>query len=446
MHMTSRYHKNTLVAISTLMVAMLAACSSGGSTKAGSESSDKDAKMVTLRLFTNQPDRKTGQGLAEQMVVDNYMKENPNIKIEVEAIGDEPFRNKQKAYMASNEPIDITMVHSGADLNTLVQAKYVRELDPKEYEGDNYKFFSGAFKSYTFDNKIYGLPRNSDYEVIYYNKKLFTDNHVKVPTTFNELIEAAKTFRANNIVPMSTNGKELWTFGLMYQDFAQRVSGDPNAILDAVDHKKPFTQDPSFMKTAELMKQLMDVKMFQDSYMTADYGTSQNLFTQGKAAMWYMGSWEAGMASNEKLSAEFRSNLGVMSVPRVEDGKGKATDLLAWNGGGYALTTSSNHPEEAKKFFDYMMRADQWAKAAWDTGAAVPAQKYQLTGKESEVQKQLTDILMNGTSMPGASFIDFGTPGFKDEAQNALGKFFAGSSTPEQLINEFQAAADKQKH
>jgi raffinose/stachyose/melibiose transport system substrate-binding protein len=193
------------------------------------------------------------------------------------------------------------------------------------------------------------------------------------------------------------------------------------------------------------MKQLMDVKMFQDDYMTADYGASQNLFTQGKAAMWYMGSWEAGMATNEKLPEVFRQNLGVMKFPVVEGGKGKDTDLQAWNGGGYAITTASKHPEEAKKFFDYLMSANQWAKAAWDTGAAVPAQKYTLTGKESDVQKQLTDVLVNATSTSGASFIDYGTPGFKDDSQNVFGKFFAGVSTPEQLIADLQAATEKQK-
>jgi raffinose/stachyose/melibiose transport system substrate-binding protein len=134
-----------------------------------------------------------------------------------------------------------------------------------------------------------------------------------------------------------------------------------------------------------------------------------------------------------------------MKFPVVEGGKGKDTDLQAWNGGGYAITTASKHPEEAKKFFDYLMSANQWAKAAWDTGAAVPAQKYTLTGKESDVQKQLTDVLVNATSTSGASFIDYGTPGFKDDSQNVFGKFFAGVSTPEQLIADLQAATEKQK-
>jgi len=445
-------HRKSLQLLTIVaMVGILAACggksdnesketSPSGSPAATGEAS---ADQVTLRFFTNLPDRKSGQGLAEQTVIDRYMNENPNIKIEVEALAEEPFKNKLKVYMASNEPIDVTMVNSGALLSTLVQADYVAELNPSDYAGEQYSFLPNVFKSFTFNDKLYGLPRNSDYEVIYYNKALFADNNVKIPATTKELLEAAQIFRGKNIEPLSINGKDLWILGTFYQNLVQRVSGSQNLILDAVDGKLKFTDDPSFLEAASLMKQFKDAKLFNSSYMTSDYGASQNLFTQGRAAMWYMGSWEAGMASNEKLSEEFRANLGVFKFPVIEGGKGKDTDVLARNGGGFSLVTASKHPEEAKKFFDYLMKADQWAKTVWDTGSAVPAQKYELNGNETDIQTQLTDILLQATSTAGASFIDYSTPAFKENSQNAFGKFFAGSSTPEELVKELQAAAEK---
>lgn len=448
------YQKKWSVAAGVLAtITILSACGSNSTTDntssaspsaGGAVSTAKASEKVTLRLFSNLPDRKSGQGLAEQMIIDNYMKENPNVKIDVEALAEEPFKNKLKAYMASNEPLDITMVHGGAELSTLVKANYVKEVKPADYNSDKFNFLPGVYKSFTFDNKTFGLPRNSDYEVIYFNKKLFADNGVKVPTTFTELLSSIQAFRDKGIAPMSINGKDLWSFGEMYQNIVQRYSGDQNLILDAVDKKKKFTDDPSFLKAAEYMAQLRDKKLFQDAFMTADYGASQNLFTQGKAAMWYMGSWEAGMATNKSLPEDFRNNLTVAKFPIAEDGKGKATDLIAWNGGGYSLVNSSKHPEEAKKFFDYLFSTAQWPKIAWDTGAAVPAQKYTLTGSESEVQKQLTDVLVNASSTPGVSFIDYGTPKFKDDVQNALGKFFASTQKPSDLVTALQAAADTQ--
>ncbi|MEK3901951.1 ABC transporter substrate-binding protein [Paenibacillus sp. FSL R7-0179] len=450
MVMNSKSTRNILLVTALAAVSVLSACGGGndknnnaGSSTNGGTTGSTD-KEVTLRLFSNLPDRKSGQGLAEQMVIDNYIKANPNVKIDIETLAEEPFKNKLKAYMASNEALDVTMVHGGAELNTLVQAGYVKELDPKEYEGDTYKFLPGVYKSFTFNDKLYGLPRNSDYEVIYYNKKLFDDNGIKIPTTYAELLEAGKQFRAKGIEPMSMNGKDLWSFAAFFQDLVVRLTGDQNLMLDAVAKKKNFTGDENFTKAAELLAQARDTKLFQESFMTADYGASQNLFTQGRAAMWYMGSWEAGMATNDKLPEDFRNNVNVLKFPVVEGGKGKDTDLLAWNGGGYSLVSSSKHPEEAKKFFDYMMSADQWAKIVWDTGAAVPAQKYELTGKESELQKQLTEVLTGATSTAGSIALDSGTPKFKDDAQNAFGKFFAGGSTPEQLLADLQKAAETQ--
>ncbi len=49
--------------------------------------------------------------------------------------------------------------------------------------------------------------------------------------------------------------------------------------------------------------------------MTADYGASQNLFAQGKAAMWYMGAWEAGMATNATFPKASAIILAVTKFP-----------------------------------------------------------------------------------------------------------------------------------
>lgn len=251
--MNKKSTRNILLITALAAVSVLSACGGGNdknnagtNTGGGNTSGGNAGKEVTLRLFSNLPDRKSGQGLAEQMVIDNYVKENPNVKIDIETLAEEPFKNKLKAYMASNEALDVTMVHGGAELNTLVQAGYVKELDPKEYEGDKYKFLPGVYKSFTFNDKLYGLPRNSDYEVIYYNKKLFDDNGIKIPTTYAELLEAGKQFRAKGIEPMSMNGKDLWSFAAFFQDLVERVSGDQNLMLDAVAKKKSFTSDENF--------------------------------------------------------------------------------------------------------------------------------------------------------------------------------------------------------
>ena len=76
--------KHKLVSV-VLAAAMLASSLTGCGSK--SETTAKnDNGTITLKVFSNLPDRKNGQGLVEQMIIDDYMKENTNVKIEVEAL------------------------------------------------------------------------------------------------------------------------------------------------------------------------------------------------------------------------------------------------------------------------------------------------------------------------------------------------------------------------
>lgn len=83
-----------------------AAEASGTTADAAAESgaADTDGEEVTIKLFSNLPDRKNGQGLVEQTIIDQYMSENPNVNIEVEALDEESYKTKFKAYAMDGMP------------------------------------------------------------------------------------------------------------------------------------------------------------------------------------------------------------------------------------------------------------------------------------------------------------------------------------------------------
>ena len=55
-----------------------------------------EAGEVTIKLFSNLPDRKNGQGLVEQTIIDEYMAANANVTIEVEALDEEAYKTNLK--------------------------------------------------------------------------------------------------------------------------------------------------------------------------------------------------------------------------------------------------------------------------------------------------------------------------------------------------------------
>lgn len=435
--------KALAVILSTVMVFSLAACGS----KTATSSTDTSKETINIKFLSNLPDRKAGQGKLEQLLIDKYMAENKNVKIEVEALQDEPYKQKFKAYASSNQLPDMYMVWGGSGFfGPIMDAGYAAELKMDDYK--DYKFVKGSLDAFSSKGKLYGLPRNTDYMVLYYNKKLFSDNGIKVPTNYEEILSAAKAFRAKGISPIAMNGKDKWSIAIMIQDLAIKSGGDQKLIYDAVNGKIKFEGNEVLLKAAKDFKSLMDIKGFQDSFTSADYGAANNLFAQGKAAMYYMGSWEVGLDTNPNFSDEFKSNVDVINFPITNSGKGKTTDLCGWNGGGYAVSATSKNKAESIKLLNYMMKLENWSKNGWELGVVVPGQDYSafLTGKETNLQKKLTDILKNSTSLSGITWQDALTPDYKTNIESLSQELASGIITPEEFLkkaDEISAKARK---
>jgi raffinose/stachyose/melibiose transport system substrate-binding protein len=414
------------------------------STVASSTEATKAAGPVSLTFFSNLPDRSTGQGKLEQQLIDSYMKENTNVKIEIEALQDEPYKTKFKAYTASNSIPDFYSVWGQPSFFVpVMQNGFAAELNTKDYE--SYGFLPNSLDGFSNDGKLYGLPRNTDEMVIYYNKDIFAKNSINVPTTLKELKDVAKVLRAKGIAPCATNGKDKWTLAILYHDLALKLSGDNKLVPNAVNKKASFAKDENLINAAKEFKGLMDVKFFQDSFTSADYGAARNLFGQGKAAMFYMGSWEMSMVSDAQLPEAVRNNMAVMRFPAVDGGKGKVTDEMAWNGGGYAVAANSKVKDEAVKLLNYIYKPENWAKEAWGQGICMPAQKFDtyMTGKETSVQKDIVNILLQATSLSGVTVNDLGSPSFKTDSENLCQQLAAGMITPEKFLDGMDKAAAK---
>lgn len=397
---------------------------------------------VTINFFTNLPDRASGQGKLEQTLLDNYMAENKNVTIKVEALQDEPYKQKFQSYVASNNLPDIFSVWGQPSFLAAVMEKgYLAELNVDDYA--TYGFFAGATSDFSYNGKLYGLPRNQDLTTLYVNKAMFEANGVKIPTTYNELLEAAKAFRAKGIQPLTINGRDKWILNLFFQDLVIKVSGNQDTIYNACDQKTTFAGDADIKKAAELFKQLVDAGLFQDSFTTADYGAAQNLFLQEQCPMFYMGAWEVGMASNPDNSESFKKNVDLIPFPTVEGGKGLVSDVCAWNGGGYSVSANSPNKAEAIKLLNYMMKSENWAKIGWENSLVVPGQDYSkyLTGNENILQMNVTNILKTSTSMSGTSWNDYLPGEWKTNVENAIQEFAAGITSIDEFLKILDDAA-----
>ncbi len=394
---------------------------------------DSGAEPVTLRLFTNLPDRQNGQGLIEQMIVDEYMAENPHVTIAVEALDDESYKTKFKAYAMDGMPDVVNIWGQPSFLDEVLDAGVLAELNEADYE--SYGFIPGSMEGFKKDGKLYGLPRNTDIMAFYYNEKMFIDNGWTVPATYAELLELAGTIHDAGFVPVAMDGGEGWPMAIYLTDLLLKLNGDVANISKEAINNADFS-NPVFAEAVQLLIDADNAGLFQTGYDSQDYGTAMSLFTNGQAAMFYMGSWEASMALNQDIPEEIRTNIRAFFMPVVEGGQGLATDIAAWNGGGYGVSASSEVKEEAIKFLNYMYLPEKLSKYGWENGVGMSAQDQSefMTGEETELQKIFINIINQATNTSGTPINDNGSSLLKTTIESNIQSVSNGSMTIEDFL------------
>jgi len=156
------------------------------------------------------------------------------------------------------------------------------------------KFTPTLLKSQAIDGKQYSVPTGvSYYTGVFYNKKIFSDNGLKVPTTWSEFTAVVDTLKAKGITPFGMGGKDSWPAGLPM--LASVASLYPNAAdkqqlaKDLWTNKAKLT-DPTEVKVLQQTEYVLQNS--QQGAAGADYTSIPSGFAAGNFAMTVDGTWD----------------------------------------------------------------------------------------------------------------------------------------------------------
>lgn len=418
----------------SMIASIPAGCGNQMASSTGTATADSEEQVI-IKLFSNLPDRKNGQGLIEQMIIDEYMAENANIKIEVEALDEEAYKTKFKAYSMEGLPDVVSIWGQPAFLDEVLDAGVLTELDEAYYA--DYGFVNGSLEGFKKSGKLYGLPRNTDVASFFYNQKMFEDHGWKIPATYGELLELAETIRKDGIIPLAMDGGDGWPMAVYLSDILFKLTGDDytDIVSDAV--KTGDFSDSELIRAVEILRETADAGLFQEGYDSQDAGTAMNLFTTGQAAMFYMGSWQISLLQSEDIPEDIRTNIRIFTMPVIEGGKGTASDIAAWNGGGYAVSASSEIKEEAVRFLNYLYRPDKLSRYGWENGIGMSAQDQStyMSGNETELQKQFVEAVTGASGLSGTPINDCGPSAFKTVIENEIQSVSNGTISVDEFLN-----------
>lgn len=323
-----------------IMAMFLAACGNSGSGSNKADGTKKEEK-IKLSIWHNF----AGDDLRAKTVrdlIDKFAQEHPEVELDAQAIPPDGYRQRLSTVAAGNELPDLFFVYAGSHSAELYNAGLLQPITEvtDQYPEWRDKFLPGAFDPYTFEpDKIYSAPIGmSATSILYYNKSLFEQYNVKVPTTWDEMMTAIDIFNENKITPIALGNKAPWVAqSTIIGSLADRVTGTEWFMNAVAQNGAEFT-DPEFIEALGYFKQLVDKKAFQEGANSIDNTQAEQYFIQGNAAMMISGAWSltnmAASASEEQMNV-----VDVTVLPAIPGGKGNANSISGGAGGGLALST-----------------------------------------------------------------------------------------------------------
>lgn len=373
--------------------------------------------------------------------VELFENEHPNVTIEDVATQEVEYQNnKLKVAAASGAQGDIFMCWGGGYAKAYVDAGVVLPLDDlMDKYGTKEELLDGTLTYGTYDGKTYGLPLKQWAGALFCNEELFEEHNVKIPETFDELLEAVKAFRAAGVTPMVLGAKEGWHIGMIQNALAVRTEG-ADYMNSALQGEETLDTE-GIIKSAELLCQLNEAGAFPDGTLGLGAEESQEEFYMGLVPMYFGGSWVSSGCDSEEN--EIQGLIKAVPMPAVDGGKG---GINSFSGGAIdmmMINANTAYPDMAYEFAVGITK--YMSQEAYKIGDSLPAWKVDVDESEvSPTLRQVEELIKNadGYVLAWDTFLE----GAAIEAHyELLQGLIAGTTTPEEFAAGMQAAQEKVK-
>lgn len=282
-----------------------------------------DAKFdnVTLKLYAQLSDASEEyyiQKLDEFNAMDNGITvELTNINTESE------YLERLSTDFASGDTPNVFQEYGGSRCLDYMEANALLNLQPYlEADQDWYDTFMEScwepahFEEYGYEG-LYCVPYTNYQIVLFYNKDILAENNVEVPTTWDELLDACATLKANGVQPFVVGEKDDYRFGHLHTVLSLKTYGPDIASQLST---REVTYDGEEMQTIYgMIKDLVDNGYLGDNLLSTDAEQEKSYFTEGKAAFQYNGSWGASSIKNSGSELYDNQTIGVVRFPAVTE-------------------------------------------------------------------------------------------------------------------------------
>ena len=348
------------------------------------------AEPVTLTFMvgSNENDQKMNKALAEA-----YMALHPEVTINVEVgSAGSDADNMVKTRLATGEMTDLFYYNSGSLLQALNPSETLVDLSQLSFM-DN---VVDSFKATVSQNGgVYGVPvGTASAGGILYNKKVFEEVGISVPTTWAEFESNNDKLIAAGIAPIIATFGDTWTSQLLVLgDYYNVMQAYPTFAEEFTANIAKFSSVPSAMGGFNYLAEGFEKGWWQKDYATTKFEQGLDMLVEGKGAQYPMLSFALGtIATNYPDRA---NDFGFFAIPGTD---AATTGATIWMPNAIYIAKSSPNITAAEEFLAFVASP---AGAEAITAVVPPTGPYVIKGAT------LPDDVLSGVKEI-AAYIDAG--------------------------------------
>lgn len=387
---------------------------------------------VTLRVWDTFSDAVQNDGMAA--LIDAFEAAHPNIKIERDVQDIDTMRPVIQTSLASGTGPDVFYFDTGPGFaGVLADAGLLLPLDEAYMTQGWDHIYPWTKERTSFNGSVYGIGNEIEFLGAYYNRDLFAELGLEVPTTYEEFIAVSDALAAAGRIPIAFGDADGWPAFHMFSIFTNNLAGKEK--MDELLFGDLSWEDEDVVEAIQtFFVDLKDADYLAPSVTAVNYDDSINLFNSGLSGMMITGTWLIGNITD---NAPFEA--GWFFVPNPKGG-----DPLppAGLGSGYFVSNNSEHPEEAIAFLDFLF--DPANAQTW-TEQMLVIPPYAVDTSSYDVPALYTFALDALATVPMGYNIDVLTPSnFNTVMSDGFQAVLLGRKTPAEQAADLQAAIENQ--
>ncbi|HHY14895.1 MAG TPA: carbohydrate ABC transporter substrate-binding protein [Firmicutes bacterium] len=387
-------------------------------------------EQVVIKFFHRWPQEPRNSFFYER--IRTFEELNPHVKIEVDYVLNDPYKEKIRVLVSTDDLPHVFSSWSHSFAENLVSSDRVKELTGFYQEDPEWaaNLMDSQIDGFRFESGVYGVPLTIDGKTFFYNKDIFAKHDLEIPKTFDEFIEVLDQLQAAGYdTPIMEGLTDAWAIAHYLGTIFQRILDPAIAAVDYDPATGEFT-DPGYMQGLEAFKTLTD---YMGPLATAiDHETARNMFANGQVPIVYMQFAEIKMVDDIG-----KINFGFFDFPRFADGKGNPTALT---GAPEGFMLSKNAPKEAEEFLRFLTSQESAYLFTRDCGQLNAAIGAVDEGNASPTSLAAYEVVL--ASSEAAPWFDNAVKiEIADAFMRGAQSLAIGTTTPEQIMQRVQAIA-----